>query len=300
MKQVLHVNSVNDYARHVGAEVLHPLVSVIHYDELEHCRHSLNHYGVYGLFMMERSPYTLTYGLGQYKSDAHSMICVAPGQMGGVTDNGEVISLHGWVLLFSPLLIANTSLRHRMEDYHFFSYYQSEALHILPDEWDTLEQCMKMIRHELKTHPDSPRQHNILVAHIELILEYSMRCYQRQFEMEAVSNNDLLKRFENLLRQYYKENRQAKHGIPTVRYCAQELFLSPNYFGDLIHQLTGTTASKIIQSFILQHARELMLEGKSVTETSEWLGFEYPQYFTRLFKKHFGVPPSQHLCLTDK
>src|SRR3712207_899101 len=86
MKKVLEVDSVNKYTEYIGAKVLHPLVSVIHYDELEHCRHSLNNYGVYGLFLMEESPYTLAYGQGVYKAGNHSLVCVAPGQMGGVSD----------------------------------------------------------------------------------------------------------------------------------------------------------------------------------------------------------------------
>lgn len=296
MKNVLEVNSVNDYAEHVGADVLHPLVSVIHYDELKHCRHSLNNYGVYGLFLMEESPYKLAYGQGVYEADKHSLICVAPGQMGGVSDTGEEIQLKGWVLLFSPQLIAGTLLEHQMEDYHFFSYYQSEALRMQPDEWRTIVTCVKMIRYELQAHPDASRQRNILVSYIQLILEYCSRFYDRQFHAEAIKNdNDLLKRFNKLLHQYYKENRQLIYGVPTVKYCAQELFLSPNYFGDLIRQLTGNSAIHTIRKFIMQRAKALLAEGKTVSETASALGFDYPQHFSRQFKKHFGTSPKQSL-----
>ncbi len=296
MKKVLKVDSVNDYAEHVGAEVLHPLVSVIHYDELEHCRHSLNNYGVYGLFLMEESPYTLAYGQGVYEAGNHSLICVAPGQIGGVSDTGEEIQLKGWVLLFSPQLIAGTLLEEQMEDYHFFSYYQSEALRMQPGEWRTIVTCVKMIRYELQVHLDAPRQRNILVTYLQLILEYCSRFYERQFHTEAVScNNDLLKRFNKLLHQYYKENRQLKYGVPTVKYCAQELFLSPNYFGDLIRQLTGETAIHTIRKFVMQRAQVLLAEGRTVAETASALGFDYPQHFSRQFKVHFGVSPKQSL-----
>lgn len=296
MKKVLEVNSVNDYVKHIGGEVLHSLISVIHYCELEHCRHSLNYYGVYGLFLMEESPYTLAYGQGVYKAGNHSLICVAPGQMGGVSDTGEEIQLKGWVLLFSPQLIAGTLLEKQIEDYHFFSYYQSEALRMQPNEWRTIVTCIKMIRNELQTNPETPRQRNILITYLLLILEYCSRFYERQFHTEAVSrNNDLLKRFDKLLHQYYKENRQYKYGVPTVKYCAQELFLSPNYFGDLIRQLTGETAIHTIRKFVMQRAQALLTEGRTVTETAYALGFDYPQHFSRQFKAHFGVSPKQLL-----
>ncbi|GAB6975411.1 helix-turn-helix domain-containing protein [Prevotella falsenii] len=296
MKKVLKVNSVNDYAEYIGAETMHPLVSIIHYDELKHCRHSLNNYGVYGLFLMEESPYTLAYGQGIYQSGNHSMLCVAPGQMGGVSDTGEEISLKGWALLFSPLLIAGTPLERQMENYHFFSYYQSEALRMQPDEWRTIVTCMKMIRYELQAHRDAPHRRNILVTYLQLILEYCSRFYERQFHAETVgNNNDLLKRFNKLLHLYYKENRQLKHGVPTVKYCAQELFLSPNYFGDLVRQLTGDTAIYTIRKFVMQRAQVLLTEGLTVAETASALGFDYPQHFSRQFKAHFGVSPKNLL-----
>lgn len=295
MRQVLDVRSVNDYARFVGAEVLHPQVAVIHYDELQHCRHSLNRYGVYGLFLMKESPYTISYGQGQLRVSSGTLMCVAPGQMGGMSDNGEEIHIKGWVLMFAPELIAGTPLERRIDDYHFFSYYESEALRMTPAEWRTLEVCIKMIRYELTQHPGAPQQKDIILSYLQLMLEYSLRFYRRQFQTEATDrDHDLLKRFDSLLYQYYKENRQQRFGLPTVKYCAQELCLSPNYFGDLIRQSTGTTAIGTIQSFVLRRACQYLAAGKTVAETSDLLGFEYPQHFTRLFKKRFGIPPSQY------
>lgn len=293
MKQVLNVESVNDYARYVGAEVLHPLISVIHYDELEHYRHSLNNYQVYGVILLQESPYTLTYGQGQYHFHSGSLLCVAPGQMGGKTDNGETIHIKGWILLFSPELLHGTDLGRRIGDYNFFSYYENESLHTTPDEQRTMEICFKMIRRELSSKPDNEHLRRIMIAYLELVLEYCAVFYERQFRTEATADNDLLKRFDALLHRYYDEGHQRTLGLPTVRYCAQELFLSPNYFGDLIRQSTGETATAIIRNFIMQKAKAYLLDGKNVSETSILLGFEYPQHFTRAFKKHFGVPPSE-------
>ena len=126
----------------------------------------------------------------------------------------------------------------------------------------------------------------------------SRRCavfYERQFKSETASDNDLLKRFDDLLKRYYNEGRQHKLGLPTVRYCAQELFLSPNYFGDLVRQAAGETATAIIRNFVMQKATAFLHEGKTITEASDSLGFEYPQHFTRMFKKHYGLTPSEFL-----
>ena len=168
MKQSLNVESVNDYARYVGAEELHPLVSIIHYDELEHCRHSLNNYQVYGVFLLLESPYTITYGQGHYSHSSGSLLCVAPGQTGGVSDNGEIIHIKGWVLLFSPELLHGTDLGRRIDDYHFFSYYESESLHPTPEEQRTIEVCFKMIRNELRSKPDNEHLRRIIIAYLEL------------------------------------------------------------------------------------------------------------------------------------
>lgn len=295
MEKILKVHNVNDYARYIGAPELHPLVSVIHYDELEHCRHSLNNYQVYGIILLQESPYTLAYGQGQYRFNSGSLPCVAPGQTGGQTDNGETIHIKGWVLLFSPELLFGTDLARRMDDYHFFSYYENESLHTTPDEQRTIEICFKMIRHELETKPDGEHLRRIIIAYLELILEYCSVFYERQFKSEATADNDLLKRFNTLLHRYYAEGHQHRLGLPTVRYCAQELFLSPNYFGDLIRQATGETATVIIRNFVMQRAVAHLHEGKTVGEISDLLGFEYPQHFTRAFKKHYGVTPSGFL-----
>ena len=227
MEKILRVHHVNDYARYIGAPELHPLVSVIHYDELEHCRHSLNNYQVYGVFLLQESPYTITYGQGHYSHSSGSLLCVAPGQTGGVSDNGEIIHIKGWVLLFSPELLHGTDLGRRIDDYHFFSYYESESLHPTPEEQRTIEVCFKMIRNELRSKPDNEHLRRIIIAYLELILEYCAGFYERQFKTEITADNDLLKRFDDLLKHYYSEGRQRKLGLPTVRYCAQELFLSP-------------------------------------------------------------------------
>jgi len=293
MEKILQVQTVNDYARYVGAPVLHPLVSVIHYDELENCRHALCEYGVYGMFLMKESPYTISYGSGNYRFESGSMMCVAPGQRGGVTDDGEIIHIKGWVLLFQPDFLAGTHLERRIKDYHYFSYYSHEALILTPDEWARLERCFAAIRKELVEFSEDSHLQSIVISYLSLLLELAARFYERQFQGEGSSEEEFSHKIDVLLERYYAERKHVESGIPTVRYLAGELFLSPNYFGDLVRMKTGGSASQYIRRFVMRKAKSMLLGGCSVTEVSDALGFEYPQNFTRMFKKEFGVAPSQ-------
>ena len=295
MEKILRVHHVNDYARYIGAPELHPLVSVIHYDELEHCRHSLNNYDVYGMFIGDEELEDLSYGQLQYVLHRHALMCVAPGQIGGKTDTGEEIHSKGWALLFDTELLRNTELGRRMADYHFFSYTTSEALLLTPGQRQSIVTLLDAIRKELLCDEDSHTL-RIVTSQIEQVLELVARYYALQLSTSATStNSDLLPRFEHLLRKYYDDGIQRQQGLPTVKYCAQQLFLSPNYFGDLIRELTGDSATSHIRRFIMQRAQQLLMSGATISETAESLGFDYPQHFTRQFKKHFGVTPSEFI-----
>ena len=295
MEKILRVHHVNDYARYIGAPELHPLVSVIHYDEVEHCRHSLNNYDVYGMFIGDEELEDLSYGQLQYVLHRHALMCVAPGQIGGKTDMGEEIHTKGWALLFDTELLRNTELGRRMADYHFFSYTTSEALLLTVEQRQSIVTLLDAIRKEL-LHDEDSHTLRIVTSQIEQVLELVARYYALQLSTSATStNSDLLPRFEHLLRNYYDEGLQQKLGLPTVKYCAQQLFLSPNYFGDLIRELTGNSATSHIRRFIMQRAQQLLIGGATISETAESLGFDYPQHFTRQFKKHFGVTPSDFI-----
>ncbi len=295
MEKILKVHHVNDYARYIGAPELHPLVSVIHYDELEHCRHSLNNYDVYGLFIGDEELEDLSYGQLQYVLHRHALMCVSPGQIGGKTDMGEEIHTKGWALLFDAELLRNTELDRRMHDYTYFSYSVSEALLLTDEQRQSLVNLIEQIRQELLGKEDTHTL-RIVTSQIEQVLELVARYYALQLSTSATStNSDLLPRFEQLLRQYYDNNLHQQHGLPTVKYCAQQLFLSPNYFGDLIRELTNDSATSHIRRFLMQRAQQLLMSGASITETAERLGFDYPQHFTRVFKKHFGVTPSEYI-----
>lgn len=295
MKKILKVDSPNDYARFVDAPVLHPLLSIIHFDELEPFRHSLNNYGVYGLFIQRQFPDSLSYGMKTLRVSDASIIAVEPGQIGGLEDDGERISLSGWVLLWSPELLHCTELERQIERYQFFSYFFDGSLRMEPDEWLCITQLVAQMRQELQTHEDSQSLRDVLLGYLRLILEYCNRIYLRQISEEDRGETDLLKRFHNLLQTYFRENRQLAYGLPTVAYCASELTYSPRYFGDLIHKVSGGTAIGYIHNYVINQAKSLLMQGHNISETARLLGFDYPHHFTRLFKRITGLTPREFL-----
>ncbi len=295
MRKILKVENPNDYAKFVDAPVLHPLVSIIHYDELAPFRHSLNNYGVYGLFIQRQFPFNLSYGMRKLQVSDGSIIAVEPGQIGGLEDNDERISLCGWVLLWSPELLHGTDLERQIDRYQFFSYFFDDSLHMEPDEWLCITQLVAQMRQELQTHEDSPSLRNILLGYLRLILEYCNRIYLRQLSEKDTDRNDVLKRFHDKLQTYFRENRQLSEGLPTVAWCASELAYSPRYFGDIVHKATGGTAIGYIHNYIINQAKSLLMQGHNISETSRLLGFDFPHHFTRLFKRITGLTPSEFL-----
>ena len=295
MKSLLRVSDPNVYARYVHAPVLHPLVSVIHYDEVSPIRSSLNSYGVYGLFIQRNFPENLTYGMKMFSPVGGSIIAVEPGQIGGKEDDGEAITISGWVLLFSPQLLHGTELEAKMKDYQFFSYFAMETLRMEPSEWGRITQLLTQMRYELQENADSSTLRAVILGYIRLILEYCNRIYLRQLSQEDAKSSDLLKRFHNLLREYYLDGKQLELGVPSVQHCASELAYSPRYLGDVIHKATGGIAIGYIHSFVIDQGKNLLMNGYNINETAHLLGFEYPHHFTRLFKKVTGITPTEFL-----
>ena len=296
MKKILNVDNPNVYARHVGAPELHPLISLICYDDVSPIRSSMNNYGVYGLFIQREFPKNLSYGVSSIQTSDASIIAVAPGQLGGAEDNGEDMMLSGWALLWSPELLHNTDLEARMRHYRFFSYFVAESLKMEPSEWLFITQLLRQMRQELENNPDSPALRDILLGYLRLLLEYCNRIYMRQLTDESKDMKDILKRFQALLDQYYFEGRQHQFGLPTVSYCAAEMAYSSHYFGDFFRKATGTTAISYIHTYVINLGKSLLMQGHNISETSRLLGFEFPHHFTRMFKKVVGITPIEFIA----
>ena len=273
MKKVLRITNPNVYAAYVNAPPLHPLVCILRYEELGLFRRSLNLYSVYGLFIQDEFVKGISYGMKTYETHGPSIIAVAPGQIGGVEDNGELITRKGWVLLWSPELTQGTAWEKKMEGYGFFSYYSSNSLEMTPTEWDRISLLIGQMRKEVQN-----------------------RIYLRQAAFGDKDSSDMLKRFHQLLLDYYAENKQLSLGVPSVQYCASELAYSPRYLGDMIHKATGGTAIGYIHSFVVERGKSLLMHGHNVSETAHLLGFEYVHHFNRIFKKVTGLTPSEFLA----
>jgi AraC-like DNA-binding protein len=308
--KILHIRSVNDYARYISAPELHPLVSVIHYDELTAMRHSLNSYEVYAMFLNDGELPELTYGTVQYTMPQHTLMCVSPGQIGGRTDTGEIVHASGWALLFDPKLLHDTFLGKQMSRYRFFSYNTSEPLLMTEEERGILVDCLEHLRKELKvsysqtsSNSEASNALNLSASWLSLVLEYCLRFYSRQFKMQSTGEKGLLHRLETVLDNYYARGLQTEKGLPTVSYCASQLCLSAGYFGDLVREATGNTAIGFIHEFVIRRANERLRAGNNaslrsgtatISSVAYDLGFQTPSHFSRVYKKVTGIPPSEY------
>lgn len=293
MSKIMKIKNVSDYSRYLGHTDRHPLVSVINYAEVSPIQHSLNSYSVYGIFFHDQQDIDLTYGCGKYDYKSGTVICVAPGQIGGKEDNGERVMLTGWALLFHPDLLRGTPLSKNIKQYTFFDYRVHEALHMTDEEHDIFISLMQQIRNELQK-PHDELQNAILIAYIELVLNFCQRFYNRQFTTRKLENSDILMKFDNLLNDYYEKNIQLTLGLPTVQYCADKLCMSPNYFGDVIKKTTNDTASNYIRQHVIQRVKNELATGASIVQVADDLGFKYPQHLSRMFKQQTGITPSEY------
>lgn len=300
MKNLLYINKANDFARDVGADVWHPMVSVVHFDELGEIRHSLNKLGVYAIFVQDNFPTESTYGMGGYDTSKGSLTAASPGQIIGKADDGHREVYHGWALLFDAEFMRGTVFEKRLTDYHFFSYNVNEALHTTEGEKQVLWQLMERIRRFISHREQTALTDRIVQDYIVLVCDYCLLFYQRQFQTSSAQQSDLLARFQKVLTDYYERHLQHRYGLPSVKYCASELCLSPSYFGDVIRNATGDSPTRVIQHFLIDRAKSLMIGGMSVSQVADELGFEYPQHFTRYFKKHEGLTPSKYVASIRK
>lgn len=298
MNKILKVNKPSDYSSWVGQSDSNELVSVINYSKLSPVRHSLNHYNVYGLFLQGKEEgLNLIYGTGKYDYSEGTLICVAPGQIGGKEDNGELVNLTGWAVLFHPDILKGTALEKGIKNFSFFDYHVNEALHMSSEERNVMVTLIKQLENELKFKSDS-MQNRIIAGFINILLRYAQRFYNRQFVSQNIVNNDIVSKFESLLKQYFENEKQLTAGMPTVAYCAEKLCMSPSYLSDVTKRTTGNTANQYIKRYIIQLAKNRLVAGMNSSEVAYSLGFNYPQHFTRTFKRITGKTPTEY-CESD-
>lgn len=292
--KIHNIETIAEYNDMLGIETLHLLVSVIDLSKAKRARHHRHTFGFYVIFLKEVKCGDIIYGRRRYDYQEGTVVCLAPGQVIGIEDNGETFQPKGWALCFHPDLIRGTSLGSHIKEYTFFSYEVNEALHLSQKERDIFTDCLSKISHELD-HAIDRLSRRLISTNIELLLDYCLRFYERQFITRGNVNNDILARFESLLNGYFDKGQARTVGLPTVKWCASELCLSPNYFGDLIKKETGKTAQEHIQLKLISSAKEKIMNPElSISQVSYELGFQYPQHFTRMFKKIVGMTPNEY------
>lgn len=290
------LNSIDKYNNDLKLETKHPLVSVIDMNKADQSFFSEDitlSYGVYALFLKTTYCGEVVYGRQPYDYQAGTVTSFAPGQTVHLKGNPDYKSTSIGVI-FHPDLIHGTSLGQNIKQYTFFNYSSREALHLKEDERDLFCDCLSKIEQELE-RPIDAHSKKLLCRYIELLLDYCMRFYERQFVTRKVANKDVLDKFEEQLNLYFQSEALTLQGIPSVKYFAERCFLSANYFGDLVKKETGYTPQEHIQFKLIELAKdELLNTNKSISEISDRLGFQYIQHFNRYFKRSVGMSPSQY------
>ena len=295
MSEIIEMDHIYQYNDRVNMETLHPLISVIDFSLVDsQIQRARMRYGFYSVFLKEVKCGDLHYDKNYYDYQEGTMVFTGPGQVVGVESNGEYVQPKGWALLFHPDLIRGTSLGRNIKKYTFFSYEVYEALHLSEQERHIVTDCLRNIQLELQRGVDKHSK-TLIVSNIELLLNYCVRFYDRQFITRENVNKDTLSKFEKIMNDYFQSDKPQDIGLPSVQYCADQLHLSANYLGDLIKKETGKSAQEQIQLYLIDMAKEKVLDtSRSISEIAYELGFKYPQHFTRLFKKCVGTSPNEY------
>ena len=291
--QEIFLNTVQDFNDYQRMETLHPLVSVLHVENTEHIQKSVMHYGLYAIYLKETKGCKLSYGRTPYDFDEMTVTSFAPGQVVKVEPNPDVPFAKFTAMVFHPDILNRTALGRHINRYEFFGYSSTEALHLSAQEVEVFRGVLTMIEQELHRAIDKHTR-ELIVSNIELLLNYCLRFYDRQFITREEINHSVVKKFIELLDDYIS-TKALRDGLPTVAYFADKCCLSSGYFGNLVRVETGSTAKDIISDHLLAHAKQLLNdEALTITIISNRLGFEYPQHFVRFFKSHTGKTPSAY------
>jgi AraC family transcriptional activator of pobA len=294
MDNLRRFETVNDYNLFNNNETLHPLVSVVDLSKADPRQASTMYFGFYTIFLKEVKCGDLRYGRHTYDYQEGTLVFIGPGQVVSVDSNGEVYQPKGYALIFHPDLLHGTVLGRHMPDYSFFGYQTNEALHLSEREKRLVLDCFSKIGYELEQGVDKHSK-RLIVSNIELFLNYCTRFYDRQFITRDTVHRGTLESFEILLNDFFHTDKPQTVGLPSVAWCAEQLNLSANYFGDLVKKETGRSAQEYIQAKLMEVAKEKVFDrSKTINEIAFELGFKYPQHFSRFFKERVGQSPNEY------
>ena len=294
MEKITKIDTVDQYNKLRGMPTLHPLITVIDLAKAQAIPAQTFNFGVYAIYLKDLKCGEIRYGRNNYDYQEGTLVFTAPGQIIRVEPKVTTFEPKGWALLFHPDLIKGTTLGRHIQDYSFFSYDVNEALHLSDKERQLVIDCFAKIEYELEQTIDK-HSRTLIATNLELFLNYCTRFYDRQFITRDLAHRGIVERFEALLNDYFTSPKPQTNGLPTVAFCAAELNLSANYFGDLIKKETGQTALEYIQHKLIDIAKERVFDASlSISQIAYQLGFKYPQHFTRLFKQQVGQTPNDY------
>ena len=273
----------------------HPLITVIDVSKLKITKEFVNVKTITGFYYiaLKNKACGLQYGRNTYDFEDGVLTFAAPNQVLMVKSTIEFDQEEGWMLFFHFDLFRTSPLGKNIENYSFFSYDVKEALHLSDSEKTSLKGIVDIIIEEYDQRIDNHSQ-KVLVSTIELLLNFCSRFYDRQFNTRTNANKNIVTQVEHILKEYYKSGELAELGPPSLQYLADKVNLSHNYLSDLLKKETGRSAKDHINDFLVNKAKNLLLATEdSVAEIAYELGFNYPHYFSRLFKNKTGVSPQK-------
>jgi AraC-like DNA-binding protein len=297
MKPIIQLQNISAINNFVHSKTNHPLVAVVDFSKADQYIEDGTRISAdfYTIMFKNYCANKLRYGRQLFDFQEGSLICIAPKQVLTLDNETEIKEDRmGWGLFFHPDLLRGTSLGSKMHEYTFFSYETAEALHLSDKEKQTLYDCVQKIETELQENIDHHSQ-NLIVTNIELLLNYCLRYYGRQFITRKNTNSTIVTQVEQLLNTYFRSDKLKEMGLPSVKYLADAVHLSASYLSDLLKKETGRNAQDHIHYFLIEEAKNILLNtDHTVSEVAYSLGFEYPQYFSKLFKQKTGQSPVEY------
>lgn len=302
MSDVFRIKSITQFHEMLGLSAPdHPLISLIDeknikpdpalQDQLYDFKFSAD---MYAIMYKDKVSGSIGYGRNSYDFQEGTLIFSSPDQVFTTPKKGESHGHAGWTLLFHPDLLLRSNLGAKMDEYNYFSYESNEALHLSSKEESFISELIGQIRSEYSQNLDRHSQ-QLIISNLELLLNYCLRFYDRQFYTRTNLNKDFVSEFESCLKSYFKSDRVISEGIPNASYFGEKMGMSTNYLSDLLKKESGKSIKEHIDSHIVSKAKSILLNSnQSVSEIAYSLGFDYPQSFTRLFKKKTGVSPVQY------
>lgn len=301
MKEIIKIQTADDYCRLLGVKEYHSPVVVIDYNSLLPFRTQMMSFSVFAMFFHASNKVAVKYGSREYHyHDGYSLSCIAPGQIGGREDDGDYVSFDGWALIVDPSFLRDElGVEDILGEYAFFHYAENQALVMTRNEYLNIEYLLRQLAEELNNGVQ-PHRNSIIAGYIKLILAYAKRFYARQKKSIPLTPTGVVERFHLFVRDWFANESSRQKGLPSVQECAESMSISVNRFSNLIKQSTGDSPGQYIKNYVVILAKELLLSGKTIAETAFVLRFEYPQHFSRLFKQQTGMTPRQYVASESK